>query len=108
MYTLCHAQFGDSRGDNYQIPDRSALFLLFILQVRSDLMDSHISICAPEVLMLFSDNFDYQNVKRDFVTGEALGDNVKRSMELLSGLIFDCIVLPFAMNLFPYNTDLRT
>lgn len=32
-------------------------------------MDSHISICAPEVLMLFSDNFDYQNVKRDFVTG---------------------------------------
>ncbi|MEW5304708.1 MAG: hypothetical protein WDW36_007300 [Sanguina aurantia] len=39
------------------------------VQVRSDLMDSHISICAPEVLMLFSDNFDYQNVKRDFVTG---------------------------------------
>ena len=33
-------------------------------------MDTHISICAPEVLMLFSDNFDYQNVKRDFVSGE--------------------------------------
>jgi hypothetical protein len=32
-------------------------------------MDSHIAVCAPEVLMLFSDNFDYQNIKRDFVAG---------------------------------------
>lgn len=39
------------------------------LQIRTDLMDTHISICAPEVLMLFSDNFDYQNIKKDFVTG---------------------------------------
>jgi len=50
------------------------------VQVRTDLMDSHISICAPEVLMLFSDNFDYQNVKRDFVTGvlseEELGNKL--------------------------------
>lgn len=38
-------------------------------QVRTDLMDTHIAICAPEVLMLFSDNFDYQSVKPDFVTG---------------------------------------
>lgn len=35
-------------------------------------MDTHISICAPEVLMLFSDNFDYQNIKKDFVTGGLL------------------------------------
>jgi translation initiation factor eIF-2B subunit epsilon len=40
------------------------------LQVRTDLMDTHIAVCAPEVIMLFSDNFDYQNVKRDFVSGE--------------------------------------
>jgi len=32
-------------------------------------MDTHIAICAPEVLMLFSDNFDYQNLKPDFITG---------------------------------------
>lgn len=38
-------------------------------QVRCDLMDTQIAICAPEVLMLFSDNFDYQNLRRDFVTG---------------------------------------
>jgi hypothetical protein len=32
-------------------------------------VDCQISICAPEVLMLFSDNFDYQNLKKDFVSG---------------------------------------
>ncbi|KAI8468580.1 MAG: nucleotide-diphospho-sugar transferase [Monoraphidium minutum] len=50
------------------------------VQLRSDLMDCHIAICAPEVLMLFSDNFDYQHVKRDFVCGvlseEELGNKV--------------------------------
>ena len=30
------------------------------VEVRADLADTHIYICAPEVLMLFSDNFDYQ------------------------------------------------
>lgn len=30
------------------------------VEVRSDLADSEIYICSPEVLMLFSDNFDYQ------------------------------------------------
>lgn len=50
------------------------------VQVRCDLMDTHIAICAPEVLMLFSDNFDYQNIKRDFVSGvlseEELGNKL--------------------------------
>ena len=30
------------------------------VEIRSDLAHTHIYICAPEVLMLFSDNFDYQ------------------------------------------------
>jgi translation initiation factor eIF-2B subunit epsilon len=48
--------------------------------VRSDLLDTHISICSPEVLMMFSDNFDYQTLKRDFVVGtlseEELGKKI--------------------------------
>lgn len=32
------------------------------LVVRSDLLDCHIDICSPEVLLQFSDNFDYQVV----------------------------------------------
>lgn len=50
------------------------------VEVRSDLMDTNICICAPEVLMLFSDNFDYQNLRRDFVSGvlseEELGNKL--------------------------------
>lgn len=34
------------------------------VEVRADLADTHIYICAPEVLMLFSDNFDYQACPR--------------------------------------------
>lgn len=39
------------------------------IHFRSDLVDTNIYLCAPEVLMLFSDNFDYQDVGRDFVPG---------------------------------------
>lgn len=45
-----------------------------------DLVDAHITICAPEVLMLFSDNFDYQTLRQDFVSGvlseEELGNKL--------------------------------
>lgn len=48
--------------------------------LRTDLLDCHIAICAPEVLMLFTDNFDYTNLRRDFVAGvlseEELGNKV--------------------------------
>ena len=37
-------------------------------QIRFDLVDTHISICSPDVLPLFTDNFDYQT-KEDFVCG---------------------------------------
>lgn len=30
------------------------------VEVRADLADTGIYLCAPEVLLLFSDNFDYQ------------------------------------------------
>lgn len=30
------------------------------LLLRTDLVNLHVYICAPEVLLLFSDNFDYQ------------------------------------------------
>ena len=31
-----------------------------VVELRNDLLATQIYICAPEVLMLFSDNFDYQ------------------------------------------------
>lgn len=46
------------------------------VQLRTDLEDCFIDICAPEVLMLFTDNFDYQHLRRDFVKG-LLSDEVR-------------------------------
>ena len=50
------------------------------LVLHADLVDCHADICAPEVLMLFTDNFDYQHMRRDFVRGllsdEVLGNKI--------------------------------
>ena len=50
------------------------------VEVCTDLLDCQIDICAPEVLMLFTDNFDYQQLRRDFVCGvlseEELGNKI--------------------------------
>ncbi len=44
-----------------------------MISLRTDLLDTRIYICAPDVLMLFSDNFDYQVschwMQSDLVTG---------------------------------------
>ncbi|KAJ1653486.1 translation initiation factor eIF-2B epsilon subunit, GEF [Dispira simplex] len=45
------------------------------VQVRYDLMDCCIDICSVEVPALFTENFDYQDIRRDFVTG-ILGSEV--------------------------------
>ncbi|KNE57051.1 hypothetical protein AMAG_02810 [Allomyces macrogynus ATCC 38327] len=37
--------------------------------VRNDLIDCGVDICSVEVLALFSENFDYQDLRRDFVKG---------------------------------------
>lgn len=48
--------------------------------MRNDLISTQIYICAPAVLVLFSDNFDYQNIRRDFLNGvlceEDLGNKI--------------------------------
>lgn len=50
------------------------------VQVRYDWMDTHIDICSPEVLHLFTDNFDYQELRGDFMSGilgsEILGNKI--------------------------------
>lgn len=39
------------------------------LEVRGDLVDCHIDICTPDVLGLWSDNFDYSSLRRSFLHG---------------------------------------
>lgn len=39
------------------------------LQIRYDLMDCQIDICSANVLALYTENFDYQDVRKDFLRG---------------------------------------
>ncbi len=45
------------------------------VELRYDLVDTHISICSPVVLPLFSDNFDYQTWD-DFVRGILVSEEI--------------------------------
>lgn len=39
------------------------------LELRQDLIDCRIDICAPDILTLYSDNFDHQSPRKDFLFG---------------------------------------
>ncbi|KVH99637.1 translation initiation factor eIF-2B subunit epsilon isoform X1 [Cynara cardunculus var. scolymus] len=44
------------------------------ISLQNDKQDCYIDICTPEVLSLFTDNFDYQHLRRHFVKGLLLDD----------------------------------
>ncbi|CAG8443520.1 6183_t:CDS:10 [Acaulospora morrowiae] len=50
------------------------------IQIRNDLIDCQIDICSVEVPPLFTENFDYQDIRKDFVygilTSELLGKTI--------------------------------
>ncbi|PKY40129.1 nucleotide-diphospho-sugar transferase [Rhizophagus irregularis] len=44
------------------------------VQIRNDFVDCQIDICSIEVLALFTENFDYQDIRKDFVYGILTSD----------------------------------
>ncbi|KTW31029.1 translation initiation factor eIF2B catalytic subunit epsilon [Pneumocystis jirovecii RU7] len=44
------------------------------IEIRNDLIDCNVDICSPEVPALFTENFDYQDIRRDFVHGILTSD----------------------------------
>nr|DAD27618.1 TPA_asm: hypothetical protein HUJ06_029086 [Nelumbo nucifera] len=54
--------------DKTLLADKPSVFL------HNDKQDCYIDICSPEVLILFTDNFDYQHLRRHFVKGLLLDD----------------------------------
>lgn len=44
------------------------------ISLHNDKQDCYIDICSPEVLSLFTDNFDYQHLRRHFVNGLLIDD----------------------------------
>lgn len=61
------------KDDRYVRLDPELLSTHSQLEVREDLIDCYIDICTPEVLSLWSDNFDYQSVRQGFLS-EVLKD----------------------------------
>lgn len=66
------------------------------------MQDCYIDICSPEVLSLFTDNFDYQHLRRHFIKG-LLVDDVgfvlsntclcKFILEIETIMVFDVLIL---------------
>ncbi|KZT44053.1 nucleotide-diphospho-sugar transferase [Sistotremastrum suecicum HHB10207 ss-3] len=50
------------------------------VEIRNDLLDCSIDICSVEVPSLFQDNFDYQDIRRDFVRGILQSDLLNRNI----------------------------
>lgn len=50
------------------------------ISLRNDLIDCHIDICGPDIPALFTENFDYNDIRNDFVKGivtsELLGKTI--------------------------------
>jgi len=50
------------------------------IEIRNDLIDCSIDVCALEVPSLFQDNFDYGDIRRDFVHGVLTSDLLMKSI----------------------------
>jgi translation initiation factor eIF-2B subunit epsilon len=55
--------------DHHYMLDESLLGLSTDFEVRTDLIDPGIDICTPEALALWSDSFDYDLPRRNFLNG---------------------------------------
>jgi hypothetical protein len=50
------------------------------VEIRYDLLDCSIDICSVEVPSLFQDNFDYADIRRDFVHGVLTSDLLMKNI----------------------------
>ncbi|KAI9510867.1 nucleotide-diphospho-sugar transferase [Russula earlei] len=50
------------------------------VEIRNDLIDCSIDVCAVEVPSLFQDNFDYGDIRRDFVHGVLTSDLLMKNI----------------------------
>ncbi|CAK5264263.1 unnamed protein product [Mycena citricolor] len=50
------------------------------IELRNDLIDCSIDICSVEVPSLFQDNFDYEDIRRDFVHGVLTSDLLMKNI----------------------------
>merc|ERR1719375_1299252 len=79
---------GGGGGPDVMALDTAAFGERSQVQVRTDLADCHIDVCSPEVLGIVNDNFDYQHLRDDFITGVLSEEELGKKIYLheLSGL----------------------
>lgn len=67
---LHYEEAGFRSGDGHCIDiDPEILTSHDSVDIRTDLVDCHIDICTPDILGLWSDNFDYTTLRRSFLYG---------------------------------------
>ncbi|KAG0237505.1 hypothetical protein BGW42_000715 [Actinomortierella wolfii] len=66
--------FRSTRQDRRMIMDMEVFEKHPEIQIRNDLIDCQIDICSVEVPALFTENFDYQDIRSDFVHGILTSD----------------------------------
>ena len=67
---LHYEEFGRRGGDGHCVNlDPDILTSHDTIDIRTDFVDCNIDICTPDVLGLWSDNFDYTTVRRSFLYG---------------------------------------
>ncbi|KAJ7774726.1 nucleotide-diphospho-sugar transferase [Mycena metata] len=50
------------------------------IEIRNDLIDCSIDVCSVEVPSLFQDNFDYEDIRRDFLHGVLTSDLLMKNI----------------------------
>lgn len=67
---LHYEELGFRSGNGHSVSfDPDVLTSHDTIEIRTDLIDCNIDICAPDVLGLWSDNFDYTTTRRSFLFG---------------------------------------
>ena len=67
---LHYEEIGSGRAEGHRINfDPELLTSHDTVEIRTDLIDCNIDICTPDVLGLWSDNFDYTNTRQSFLSG---------------------------------------
>ena len=85
--TGIHSSNHSSRKNHVQFPCSFMNQLCNDMMIRTDLYDTGIDICSPELLVRFSDEFDYQNIRNEFVTNTVAEEEIG-----LQQSIYGCIV----------------